>query len=74
MVDERSQAASSVPEWSDGALALEKTTMADADAEKEHTYLRRAPACAAPGAADAALMPKLLHQIWWQGEAAVPPE
>ena len=55
------------------ALALEPTTLSDADAAKEYDYIRRKPACSKRGSESyATKTPKLLHQIWWQGEAAIP--
>jgi mannosyltransferase OCH1-like enzyme len=53
--------------------ALEPTVLDDIAAVREHSYIRRKPACAKAGdASNVAPLPKVLHQMWWQGEAAVP--
>lgn len=55
------------------AAALEPAVVSDSQAHQEHDYLRRQPACAEAG--DATLtpaVPRVLHQMWWQGEADLP--
>ena len=55
--------------------ALEPAVLDDNDAKRERDYIRRQPTCATTGsAADGAPTPNVLHQIWWQGEAAIPDE
>ena len=55
-------------------LALEPTVLDDSEAQRERDYIRRNPSCARSGSATATPSPKVLHQIWWQGEKAIPAE
>ena len=55
-------------------LALEPTVLDESEAQRERDYIRRNPSCARSGSATATPSPKVLHQIWWQGEKAIPAE
>ena len=56
-------------------VAFEPSYVSDSEAEKTHEYLRRVPHCVAAKerSGPSGWFPsKVLHQIWWQGEAEVP--
>uniref|UniRef100_A0A7S2IU08 Uncharacterized protein n=1 Tax=Haptolina brevifila TaxID=156173 RepID=A0A7S2IU08_9EUKA len=54
--------------------AFDPANVRDSEAESMHPFLRRSPQCYSkhPSSAEDLFPSKVLHQIWWQGEAAMP--